>query len=67
MSAVAVRLTDLVGPLLAALVALSALMVLFVVTFDQGGALAAVGSTLDAATTHELFHDGRHLLAIPCH
>lgn len=38
-----------------------ALVVLYLVSFDQG-ALSQSGSTL-----HELMHDGRHLLGVPCH
>lgn len=55
------------APAAAALCALLALAVLFLVTLDQGAALAAVGSALDSATTHEVFHDARHLLGVPCH
>jgi putative cobalt transporter subunit CbtB len=49
-------------------IALVALLV-FAVGFDQGqllrpllGKAAVTGNYL-----HELFHDGRHLLAVPCH
>jgi hypothetical protein len=38
-----------------------ALVVLYLVSLDQG-ALSQSGSLL-----HELMHDGRHLLAVPCH
>jgi hypothetical protein len=49
---------------------LAALAVLvFTIGFDQGqmlrpllGSAAAEGNYL-----HELFHDGRHLLGVPCH
>ena len=67
MSQLAVRLPAATAQLLPAVVALTAIALLFVVTLDQGGALAAVGSALDSATTHELFHDARHLLGVPCH
>ena len=67
MSQLAVRLPSLAASALAALAALASLLLLFLVTMDQGGALAAVGSSLNAATTHELFHDARHLLGVPCH
>ena len=63
----AVRLPVVTTQLLAYLMVLAALALLFVVTLDQGGALASVGSALDSATTHELFHDARHLLGVPCH
>lgn len=67
MNQLTVRLPGLTGPLLVALFALSALALLFIVTMDQGGALATVGAALDSATTHELFHDARHVLGVPCH
>jgi hypothetical protein len=38
-----------------------AFLVLYLVAFDQG-TLSQTGSFL-----HELAHDGRHLLGIPCH
>lgn len=55
------------GSLALGLAVVTSLLVLFVVGMDQGAALAAVGSALDGATTHELFHDARHLLGVPCH
>lgn len=67
MNQLAVRLPALTAQVLLALSGLTALALLFLVMLDQGGALAVVGSTLDAATTHELFHDARHLLGVPCH
>lgn len=67
MTQLAVRLPAITASLLLALVALTAFALLFVVTMDQGGALASVGSALNSATTHELFHDARHLLGVPCH
>lgn len=38
-----------------------ALLVLYVVGFDQG-AVSQTGMYM-----HELMHDGRHLLGLPCH
>jgi hypothetical protein len=38
-----------------------ALLVLYLVSFDQG-ALSQSGLYV-----HELMHDGRHLLGVPCH
>ena len=67
MNQLAVRLPAITASLLLALVALTAVALLFLVTMDQGGALASVGSALNGATTHELFHDARHLLGVPCH
>ncbi|MCC5577344.1 MULTISPECIES: CbtB domain-containing protein [Microtetraspora] len=37
------------------------LLVAYLVTFDQG-AVSQAGNYL-----HELMHDGRHLLGVPCH
>lgn len=37
------------------------LLAIYLVQFDQG-ALSQTGSFL-----HELTHDGRHLLGVPCH
>ncbi len=45
----------------AVLAAAFALLLIYLVSFDQG-ALSQSGSIL-----HELMHDGRHLLAVPCH
>lgn len=42
-------------------VVLFALLVLYLVGFDQG-AVSRSGMLL-----HELMHDGRHLLGVPCH
>jgi hypothetical protein len=43
------------------LAAVFAFAVLYLVALDQG-ALSQTGSLL-----HELAHDGRHLLGVPCH
>ncbi len=43
-------------------VALVALMVTWLVLQENGIALGHA-----AETVHELFHDGRHLLGVPCH
>lgn len=37
------------------------LLIAYLVTFDQG-AVSQAGNYL-----HELMHDGRHLLGVPCH
>lgn len=44
-----------------ALVAALLIVVLYLVTLDQG-AVSGAGMFL-----HELMHDGRHVLALPCH
>lgn len=53
-----IPLRDLRLPMLLAAVALLAL---YLVSFDQG-AVSQAGSFL-----HELMHDGRHALGVPCH
>ena len=50
---------DLVRPAMAVLLLL--LVGIYLVTMDQG-ALSRSGMYL-----HELMHDGRHLLGVPCH
>ncbi|BAH52594.1 CbtB domain-containing protein [Rhodococcus sp. NPDC056960] len=47
--------------LIAVGVVLLALLTLYLVGFDQG-AISRSGMYL-----HELMHDGRHLLGVPCH
>jgi hypothetical protein len=38
---------------------------LYAVTFDTGALSSKVASS--GMYLHELFHDGRHLLGVPCH
>ena len=45
----------------AAAVTATLLLLLYLVTFDNG-AISQSGELL-----HELMHDGRHLLGVPCH
>jgi Probable cobalt transporter subunit (CbtB) len=42
-----------------------AFAVLWLVTFDGGVVSEALGQA--GSFLHELFHDGRHLLGVPCH
>ncbi|WP_433524321.1 CbtB domain-containing protein [Nocardia pseudovaccinii] len=57
-----IRATDSLGTLLIAVgVVLLALLTLYLVGFDQG-VISRSGMYL-----HELMHDGRHLLGVPCH
>jgi uncharacterized membrane protein len=42
-----------------------ALGLLYAVTFDTGAMSSHVASS--SMFFHELFHDGRHLLGVPCH
>ena len=42
-----------------------ALWLLYAVTFDTGFLASHVASS--GMFFHELFHDGRHLLGVPCH
>ncbi|MBF6138959.1 CbtB domain-containing protein [Nocardia farcinica] len=56
------RSTDSVATVLVTVgVVLLALLTLYLVGFDQG-AVSRGGMFL-----HELMHDGRHLLGVPCH
>ncbi len=44
-------------------------LIVYLVLFDQGAAVAAILGTADGQRNylHELFHDGRHLAGAPCH
>ena len=42
-----------------------AIALLYAVTFDSGLVSARVATS--GLYLHELFHDGRHLLGVPCH
>ncbi|MBF6173173.1 CbtB domain-containing protein [Nocardia blacklockiae] len=56
------RATDSLATVLVTVgVVLMALLTLYLVGFDQG-AISRSGMYL-----HELMHDGRHLLGVPCH
>ncbi len=50
------------SPVRAWLIAVVALIVVYVVTLENGAVLAD-----GARFLHEAFHDGRHLLGVPCH
>lgn len=43
------------------------LTTLFLVAFDQGAAAAVLRVAAGDGIVHELFHDSRHVLAVPCH
>ena len=62
-----VSLQALTIPLLGAV--LFALFVLYAIGFDQGVLAAPVTDAMRASggVLHELFHDARHLLGVPCH
>lgn len=49
------------GMVALALLAIAALTLLYAVLFDQGSL------TMGQNLFHEVFHDARHLLGIPCH
>ncbi|TQF75057.1 CbtB-domain containing protein [Rhodococcus spelaei] len=56
------RATESLGAVLVGVgVLLLALLTLYLVGFDQG-AISRTGMFV-----HELMHDGRHLLGLPCH
>jgi hypothetical protein len=42
-----------------------AVSVLWLVTFEGGAVSDAIGQA--GSFFHELFHDGRHLIGVPCH
>ncbi|GGC64411.1 CbtB-domain containing protein [Hoyosella rhizosphaerae] len=49
------------GLLLTIAIVSAAILVLYIVGFDQG-AISRTGMFM-----HELMHDGRHLMGVPCH
>lgn len=57
-----VRAVPALSPVRAWLVALVALFVIYAVMLENGAVLAD-----GARFLHEAFHDGRHLLGVPCH
>ena len=52
-------------PKIGYLLLIGALLVLWLVTFEAGPVSQALGQA--GSFLHELFHDGRHLLGVPCH
>lgn len=48
---------------------LLAVGLVYAVAFDQGALAAPVTSAMSESggVLHELFHDARHLLGVPCH
>ena len=61
----AARTTAVKVPTWAWLALALALATLYTVTFDNGFLSAQVTSS--SMFLHEMFHDGRHLLGVPCH
>ena len=61
----AARTTAVNLPTWAWLMMALALGLLYAVTFDTGALSSPVASS--GMYLHELFHDGRHLLGVPCH
>lgn len=49
-------------PVWAWLVVAAAILALYAIAADNGAAVKAGASTL-----HELFHDARHFVGVPCH
>lgn len=49
-------------PLWAWLAAAAAVLAVYLLTLDNGLVLSR-----GAGTVHELFHDARHLVGVPCH
>lgn len=56
------RIPRVAVPRWAWLVVALALLAAYLVTLESGALLSASANTL-----HEFFHDGRHLLGVPCH
>lgn len=56
------RLPRVAVPPWAWLVVALALLAAYLVTLENGALLSTSANTL-----HEFFHDGRHLLGVPCH
>jgi putative cobalt transporter subunit CbtB len=58
---------ELLWPALAVLVL--AYLLTYIVAFDQGALLSPVTHAMadQGGVLHELFHDARHLLGVPCH
>ena len=52
-------------PIRAALLAAVAAVVFWAVMMEGGSLSAAAGQS--GPFLHELFHDGRHLIGVPCH
>ena len=50
---------------LAVLLLALAIGLLWLVTFEAGPVSEALGQA--SSFLHEVFHDGRHLLGVPCH
>ena len=61
----AARTTAVTLPTWAWMVMALALGMLYTVTLDNGFLSSHVASS--GMYLHELFHDGRHLLGVPCH
>lgn len=55
------------SPVLAGGLLLAATALLYAVGFDQGALSGALQAVAGDSTAHELFHDARHLLGLPCH
>lgn len=49
--------------------AFAASLLVYAVVFDQGALVAPLTDALQSSggVLHELFHDARHLLGVPCH
>lgn len=67
MPAVAVRLPGVATTAGLAAAVLLAFSLLFAVAFDQGQLAALVQAAAGDSTVHEVFHDARHMLGLPCH
>ena len=59
------RSTAALLPTWAFAVLAGAVLLLWLVTFEAGPVSEALGQA--GSFLHELFHDGRHLIGVPCH
>jgi hypothetical protein len=64
-AATGVRPVDVSVPVWGWLVLATTLLMLWAVAFDGGAVSELVGRS--SMFLHEVFHDGRHLLGVPCH
>ena len=65
MAAITIAPQEAVVPKLGYALLLGAVLVLWMVTFEAGPVSHSLGQA--GTFLHEFFHDGRHLLGVPCH
>ena len=65
MAAITPGVSDVVVPRWAWLALVLAVTTLWLVSFENGELMRVLGQANELL--HETFHDGRHLLGVPCH